>query len=158
MEQRRQGSDRRTRPTNPLSLSSMFGRRRQIRRREDLTTHRYVDVYSGRLVVIVLLSAALSVADTFFTLEIVSRGGIELNPIMDFFLRQGAMPFLAVKYFLTVSGLLILIVHQNFHLFGCGNCIRCVLMVQFFAWITLILWECYLLIGPTVEALIVPSH
>ncbi len=113
------GPDRRKRPTNPLSLHSLlYGRRRKPRRVEDRAVHYYVDRYGPASLALFLLSLLFSVADAFITLELIEAGGRELNPVMLFFLQWGIAPFLTVKFGLTISGLLFLLLHKEYHLFG----------------------------------------
>ena len=111
------GPDRRRKPTNPLSLASLFGRRRVIRRQEDRKTHYYVDRYDGWSIVVLLLVLLLSIADAYLTLRLVAAGAREMNPVMDFFLRAGVTPFLVAKYCLTGFGALFLIVHKEYPFF-----------------------------------------
>ena len=109
----RRGSDRRLNPTSPVSLSSLFGSRRHIRREEDRARHFYVDRYDSASVLAFLCTLLLSVADAFLTLMLVHAGATELNPVMDFYLSAGPLPFLMAKYLLTSSCLFLLLIHKN---------------------------------------------
>ena len=51
----------------------------------------------------------LTVLDAFFTLDLVSRGGEELNPIMAYYLERGPLTFFAVKYLLTWASLTVIL-------------------------------------------------
>lgn len=115
---RRVQEDRRAKTTSPLSLSSFFGSRKDIRRKADRDNHYYIDRYSLRSVLTVLSALILSVADAIFTLHLVSMGATEINPVMDFFLQFGPLPFLLVKYFLTGTSLIWILVHKNYYLFA----------------------------------------
>jgi hypothetical protein len=109
----RRRNDRRTSPTSPVSWSSLSGSRRRIRRKEDRANHFYVDRYDPATVLAFLCTLLLSVADAFLTLKLVHAGATELNPVMDFYLRAGPLPFLMAKYLLTASCLILLLVHKN---------------------------------------------
>lgn len=116
---RRRRTDRRSRPTTPLSMASLTGSRRHSRRKEDESVYHYVDRYSLRSVLVLLMALILSVMDAFFTLSLISMGAAtEFNPIMDFFLQFGPVAFLLVKYTLTGSCLIWFLVNKNRSLFG----------------------------------------
>ncbi|MDY6909900.1 MAG: DUF5658 family protein [Thermodesulfobacteriota bacterium] len=115
--ERRSGKDRRARPTSPLSLASLMGRRRHARRREDRRVYVYVDRYGWRSVFAVVSTLILCIADAFLTLTLLQRGAMEANPVMDFFIGLGPLPFLLVKYILTAFGLGTLLIHKNLAIF-----------------------------------------
>src|SRR5690606_536061 len=83
------GRNRRRKPTNPLSFSSLFGSRREFRRRKDVQRYEYVDQYSIRISFLVIYVVLLSVWDTLLTLKILNQGGQELHPLMDTLLGYG---------------------------------------------------------------------
>ncbi len=116
--ERRSGIDRRNGQTAPHSLSSLFGRRKHVRRKEDRKRHFYVDRYGAHFILAFLLSLIFCIADAFLTLEIIHLGGSELNPVMDYFIKMGPMQFLAAKYVLTASSLVFILVHKNYPLFS----------------------------------------
>jgi hypothetical protein len=60
--------------------------------------------------------------NSFFTIEIVSRGGQELNPIMAYYLNQSPLLFFVIKYCLTCAAL-ILMLSVKIH-YICGIRIR----------------------------------
>jgi hypothetical protein len=68
-----------------------------------------VDKQSSGIVAAVLTVIALTILDAFLTLDLVSRGASELNPIMAFYLTQGPTPFIVVKYLLTSASLFLLL-------------------------------------------------
>jgi hypothetical protein len=110
----RKQNDRRSSPTSPFSLRSLFGSRRHIRRKEDRASHFYVDRYDSASVLAVLCTLLLSVADAFLTLKLIHAGATELNPVMEYYLREGPLSFLMVKYLLTSSCLIVLLIHKNY--------------------------------------------
>lgn len=63
-------------------------------------------VFSG----ILLLSAV----DARLTLKLIAAGATELNPVMDYCLTQGTIPFIVVKMLLTIGGLIILFINRNY--------------------------------------------
>ena len=142
-DQRKQ--NRRSKPTSPLTTPSLFGKRKNIRREEDRLTQPYVDLYSFSSVLSVLVTLILSVTDAIFTLKLISLGGSELNPFMDFFLQMGPFPFLIVKYLLTGTCLIIFLVHKNRVIFGGRLRVKFLLVFSLFVYFTLILYELVLL-------------
>ena len=114
---KRSRPDRRVRRTSPFSLASLRGSRKIIRREEDRGVHYYVDLYGyaeGLLLIFILF---LSLADAFLTLELIRGGMSEFNAVMDYFLQLGPLPFVLIKYLLTASGLVCLLIHKNYPIF-----------------------------------------
>ncbi len=140
----RRKQNRRSNPTSPLTASSLFGKRKNIRRQEDSLSQPYVDLYSFSSVLSILVILILSVTDAFFTLKLISLGGRELNPFMDFFLQLGPFPFLIVKYLLTGTCLIIFLVHKNRVIFGRLK-VKSLLVFSLLLYFTLILYELALL-------------
>lgn len=143
---RRVQKDRRTKTTSPFSYSSIFGSRKNIRRKADRSVHYYVDRYSLRSVLVVLITLILSLVDANFTLQLVGMGAIEINPVMDFFLQFGAVPFLLVKYILTGTSLIWFLIHKNYYLFGGHLSIKYILLLVPFLYTILIIYELYLIL------------
>ena len=141
----RRKTNRRSKPTSPLTISSFFGKRKTVRRDEDHLNQPYVDLYSLSSVLSVLVTLVLSVTDAIFTLKLVSLGGSELNPFMDFFLQLGPFPFLIVKYLMTGTCLLIFLVHKNRVIFGGHLRVGALLIFSLLLYFALILYELALL-------------
>jgi len=66
--------------------------------------------YSLRRALVILSILCLSLADAFFTLVLLEKGGIELNPVMASAIERGVVPFILSKHLLTSFGLLVLCV------------------------------------------------
>ena len=130
---RRRTPDRRRRPTSFWDTLVGPRRRRSGRRRED---HRrlYVDVYHPTDVVLVLAVFLLNLADAFFTLTTLSRGGTEENPLMARLLEAGDSTFLFEKCFVVGFWLVLLIVHKNFRLARIGLWLLLVAYTGLFGW------------------------
>lgn len=116
--ERRSGGDRRSNPTSPFSLRSLLGSRKQGRRESDRRKNYFVDLYSPASVAVLLITLILSIVDAFITLRLMEDSFRELNPVMDFFMRQGPYAFILVKCSLTCFGLVTLLVCKNFSIFG----------------------------------------
>lgn len=78
----------------------------------------------------------LGVADILNTLTILERGGVEVNPIMNYYLSIGNEAFILVKVFLTIGGAYILYKHSSTY----------VLLTLSAVYIIVILWQNYLII------------
>lgn len=115
--ERRSGIDRRARPTSPFTWSSLTGSRKYARRKSDRDVHYYVDRYGMPAVFAFFMTLLFSLVDAFFTMKLVSAGAQELNPVMDYFLRFGPVPFVVAKYLLTASGLTWLLIHKDYPMF-----------------------------------------
>jgi hypothetical protein len=116
--ERRVLKDRRLTPTNPVSISSLFGSRKHFRRLEDRDQPRYVDKYAYKYVFLYVVALLLSLTDAFLTLKLLDIGALEANPLMRMVLELGIGPFLLTKFILTVASLTALLICINFFLFG----------------------------------------
>ncbi len=112
--ERRAGEDRRQKPTNPFSLMAHRGRRKTIRRDSDRKRNPYTDQYSRRLLLTALLLILLCVADALFTIFYVSGGkAVEINYLMNVLLENGPFLFFGVKFFLSASCIIILVLYRH---------------------------------------------
>lgn len=113
---RRLINDRRKRPTPFPGKHIIFcGRRRTFRREEDKKTHIFVDHYSLKLFITILLLLLLSVFDAYLTLALVKeRVIVEANPIMALYLEHGDLTFFLEKLLLTSVAVFIFCVFNHF--------------------------------------------
>ncbi len=112
---RRSTPDRRKSPTFFISRYSFIGgRRKTIRREEDKKKYVFVDLYSTRLFIVLLMLSALSIVDSYFTLALIQGNlAVEINPVMAFFLDYGDTPFVLSKFLLTTIPLFVLCICKN---------------------------------------------
>jgi hypothetical protein len=112
MLEMRKGSERRLKPT-PLFNRFLFrGKRRGHRRSDDLRHNVYVDRFKTIEWVAISLLLFLCAADAFLTINHLSNGFKELNPILNGVYRYGGKGwFMAIKFGLTLPGLVILFMH-----------------------------------------------
>jgi hypothetical protein len=108
------GPDRRRRPTPMLSRFTFTGGRRESGRRDGEGENIYVDVYSLRLVLLLLLFFTLTVIDSVSTLIYLGKGGRELNPIAQWMIDQGGIFFVLTKGVLSGMCLLFVMLHKTF--------------------------------------------
>ncbi|MBI5741118.1 MAG: hypothetical protein HZA16_10400 [Nitrospirae bacterium] len=132
--------DRRKCPTPVISRYTFWGgRRKTIRRESEKKTSYFVDIYSTRLLVAVLVLLSLSCVDAFLTLSLIEKGRVvEANPIMAFFLDLGVFHFSMVKFVITAIALIVLCLFKNV------NITRIALPVAIKIYLAVIIYEIYL--------------
>ena len=117
IEERRSDTDRRARPTPPISRYTFKGRRRHARRESDVPGY-YVDRYELRYLFIIAAILLLCFADAYLTLTLMRFGGHELNPVMLALMNKDIVLALTAKYVITVICLTFFLMHKNFRFFG----------------------------------------
>ncbi|MFZ7111121.1 MAG: DUF5658 family protein [Desulfatiglandales bacterium] len=101
--------------------------------------------HGAKTSIMVLFIVFLCVLDAFFTLELISRGARELNPLMDYYLKKGDMTFFVVKYLMTSACLFIVLAIKELSLFG-NRISRRLLLLFFIGFMgAVVQWELYLL-------------
>ncbi len=78
----------------------------------------YTNSYESHYLVLILSILLLCILDAHFTLHLLQLGGVELNPLMIPLLEKDVALSLVLKYLITASGLIFLLVHKNFRIFG----------------------------------------
>jgi hypothetical protein len=97
-----------------LSPYSFIRGRRVGGRRTGEAENAYVDVYSPRLVGLLLLFFSLTVIDSVSTLVYLGKGGRELNPVAQWMIDQGPLTFVTLKGVVSGLCLLFVMLHKNF--------------------------------------------
>ena len=143
--EKRSGQDRRTHQFPKLKYLLFYGRRANVRRKEDLQHTFYFDHYSTSLFAAIVAILLLSVLDALLTLHLISKGSTELNPVMSYFLKFGPFVFMGAKYFLTCFGVVILLLFRNVlrkrSITHAQNLFSYIIV----AFSTVIVWELYLI-------------
>ena len=111
--EQRSGRDRRRRVFPPLQYLVAGGRRRGVRRSEDLYRIVILDRYSPKLFISVVGILLLSLFDGLLTLYLIEHGSAEINPVMDYFLKKGPFIFAIAKYVLTSLAVVIFVIVAN---------------------------------------------
>ncbi len=111
--EQRSGRDRRRRVFPPLRFLIAGGRRRWVRRSEDLHRIVILDRYSPKLFISVVGLLSLSLLDGLLTLHLIEHGSTEINPVMDYFLKKGPFIFALAKYILTSIAVVIFVIVAN---------------------------------------------
>lgn len=117
-----------------------FRSRRRNTRRDDEAEPLYTDWHHPWLFFLATGTMLLSCLDAFFTLQLIDRGTVEINPVMAVMMDKGALTFAATKMLLTGFGILVLVFLSRLKMF---NLMRTgiVLTVFFSAYACLVCYE-----------------
>ena len=110
----RNGKDRRKRKIPPLKYLLFGGQRKRIRRKEDEGKLIILDTHGPWVFVLTVIILVLSIIDGLLTLNLVSRGAQEVNPLMSFLIHINPYIYFFVKCFLTIVAVIILILLRNY--------------------------------------------
>jgi len=141
LAEKRRAEDRRSRPTRFLSRYTLKGRRRKARRQNEAINY-YVDRYELRYLILIGLIMILCILDYFFSFKLLRLGGIEINLLMSNLLKNKGILLLFIKLGLTFFGLVFILFHKNFKVFGVLKT-RVVIYYVFSLYLALILYEFY---------------
>ena len=146
MPERRSGSDRRTGKI-PLPVTYwLTGKRASVRRAEDRQKPFRTDRYGEKIFAAILLCVVLTLLDTIFTLFLVSHGAVEINPLMAYLLDQGAFVFFVVKYLVTCTCLIFILLNKNCYLFRTKIRAKVFFVLLAIPYALVVNWELYLII------------
>lgn len=142
-QDRRTKSDRRVNSVRSIVHGAGGGRRVEIRRNG--TSHAYVDRYHPSLVYASIGIVILCCADAYFTLMLLQRGAVEVNPVMDALIRASVQSFVNVKIIWTCVAVVFLLLHTNFLIFNLLSTAR-VIYTLFAGYAILIAYQIALLV------------
>ena len=142
---RRSGFDRRQKQLQLLSKYWLTGKRTAIRREGDRQKYQSIDRYSAKTLAVILLIVMLSVIDAILTLDLISRGAAELNPVMDYYLAHSPLAFFWVKYCLTWAAIMIILLHKNIYLFNTKIQAKVFFIVFLVPFLLVVQWQIYLI-------------
>jgi Domain of unknown function (DUF5658) len=142
---RRNRPERRQIGVKSMFYALFFTRRRDLRREGEPVAY-YTDWYSIPSFLVALGIVLLCVADAFFTLQLISLGGTELNPLMAYLLDRGLYLFVGIKMALTISAIIVLVMHERFTFVRRVRAFH-ILLLTFIGYSVLIAYELTLL-GP----------
>lgn len=124
--ERRNSRDRRN-PSFKGFLIGCIKCRRRGPRRADYLYHQ-TDWYDVKLLVMALSLLLLSTIDAAMTMHLLNNGAVEINPLMDYLLRQGAHVFIITKIVMTSVCVVVLVAHYHSRIF---NWLRVDIMLLF---------------------------
>ncbi len=99
--------------------------------------------YESHYLVLILSILLLCILDAHFTLHLLQLGGVELNPLMIYLLEKDVALSLVLKYLITASGIIFLLVHKNFRIFG-NIRVSGLIYFVFIIYVFLVLAEAYI--------------
>lgn len=119
--ERRTDQERRTYSLKSMYCCLMHPRRSHGRRSSD-RRFPILDTFDSGVFSLVILLTLFSILDAAFTLTLIARGSRELNPLMEYFLTLGTLPFMLAKLALTTIPGLILVAACNVRVFSALRC------------------------------------
>lgn len=143
---RRASIDRRTHLWRAVILGGWYQRRRNLRRdgSAQLGSH---DWHEPQWLAAALLIMLLSVADAVMTLTLLSRGAVEINPIMRLVVLGDARSFVYLKMTLTAVTVTMLVLLTRLRTFGCYLA-GPVLLLTALSYTLLVSYEYWLVVNP----------
>jgi hypothetical protein len=139
------GVDRRVDNKTRLKYLCFNGRRERCRREEDSGKVFFFDRYTPKLFAAITAILMLSIVDALLTLILIESGSSELNPVMAYFLKHGLLPFIVAKYFLTSTGVVILLIFKNVFLTRAKIYTHSLFSAVIIAFFAVIAWELFLM-------------
>ncbi len=138
-EDPRKVADRRQLTWRTFAMGLAKSRRREVRREEEAESV-HSDWHHPWLFFLGVSIMLMSVADAFLTLQLLSKGAIEANPLMRGLLFWDTGIFVAIKLAMTGLAILVLVFASRYRLFGR---LRVGLFITFFfcLYLTLIFYE-----------------
>ena len=143
----RTGMDRRKQDPPLFSRYLLIGRRSYPRRKVDREAPQKVDRYSQKIFVMILFILGLSLTDAFFTLLLVDNGAEEVNPLMAYYLEQGQLFFVLIKYLLTCASVILILFYKDCSLFKTQAKVRVLFYLIPISFLLVIQWQIFLFVS-----------
>jgi hypothetical protein len=102
--------------------------------------------HSSKTFAAILFIILLSIIDAYLTLDLVSRGAEELNPVMAYYLDHSPLTFFGAKYFLTCAAIILVLGVKSISLFKSKVQGRMLFIFYAVALGMVVQWELYLII------------
>ena len=100
------------------AFSSLYrNRRRGPRRDTESHINSYVDVHDSKTFFLAFGACFLSILDACFTILLLSYGGSELNPFMDYLIQKDMQLFFLTKLVITTLCVSMFVVYRNHSFF-----------------------------------------
>ena len=104
------------------------------------------DAHSPKILIVILLIILLSITDAYLTLHLTSRGAVELNPIMAYYLDHSPLAFFGMKYLLTCASIIVILMIKDFYLFKSRFQGKVIFVFHLIVLTSVVQWELYLLL------------
>ena len=137
--------DRRQLKTPLFSKYSLTGRRTTRRRTEDRLKNFIPDRHSPKSFAVILVIIMLSITDAILTLDLISHGASELNPIMAYYLEHGPLVFFWMKYLLTFAAIILIFFHEEIYLFKNRVQVKVLYFFLIIPFAMVVCWELHLI-------------
>ncbi|MBI3561780.1 MAG: hypothetical protein HY080_08700 [Gammaproteobacteria bacterium] len=115
----RSGRERRGLHWRGFFLAFTKTQRRRVRRVLDTGPQAYYsDEYSLFISCVALTTIVLCTVDAVLTLRLIEQGLYEFNPVAAWLLQQGVVWFFTLKFLITAVGVVVIMLHRQFKMFG----------------------------------------
>jgi hypothetical protein len=104
------------------------------------------DTHSPKTLIVILLIILLSITDAYLTLHLTSRGAVELNPIMAYYLDHSPFAFFGMKYLLTCASIIVILTIKDLYLFKTRVQGKVIFLFHLIVLSSVVQWELYLLL------------
>ena len=104
------------------------------------------ETHSPKSLIVILLIVLLSITDAYLTLHLTSRGAVELNPIMAYYLDHSPLAFFGMKYLLTCASIIVILMIKDFYLFKTRVQGKVIFVFHLIVLSSVVQWELYLLL------------
>ena len=135
--ERRNRSDRRSPTLKGFFIGCIKCRRRGPRRAESYLYHQ-TDWYDVKLLVMALTLLLLSALDAAMTMHL-----LQVNPVMDYLLRQGARTFIITKISITSMCIMVLVTYYHSRILNWLR-VDILLLLALFIYTGLVTYEFYI--------------
>lgn len=102
------------------------------------------ETHSPRIFAVILVIVLLSISDAYLTLDLISRGAVELNPIMAYYLDHSALAFFGIKYLLTCASIIVILTIKDLYLFRTKVQGKILFVFHLIVLTSVVQWELYL--------------
>jgi hypothetical protein len=143
---RRHRVERRQSKIPALRFLIFGGRRRQVRREEDMQGIIIMDSYSQSLFAVIITILCLSLIDAAMTLHLIGQGAKEMNPVMAYFLDKSIVIFIVAKYILTSIAVITILLIKNTYLPRTRIRSDRLFMFAIVSFALVIIWEVFLVL------------
>lgn len=103
------------------------------------------ETHSPKTFAVIILIIILSITDAYLTLDLISRGAVELNPIMAYYLDHSDLTFFGMKYLLTCASIIVILIIKDLYLFKTKIQGKVLFVFHLIVLISVVQWELYLI-------------
>lgn len=142
---KRSGQDRRKEKILFFNKYWLMGKRGAPRREQDRLKRHLVEWHGSKTFAMILTIILLSTFDAILTLDLISRGAKEINPVMAYYINISPLIFFGVKYLLTCTSVVIILLYSNAYLFKTRIQAKILFLFLIIPFALVVRWELHLL-------------